>query len=40
MRVDHVVADLVIALLGAEVLEILLENGLLNCCLCDVRLLE
>jgi hypothetical protein len=40
MRVDHVVADLVIALLGAEVLEILLETGLLNCCLCDVRLLE
>jgi hypothetical protein len=39
MRVDHVVADLVVALVGSDVLEIL-EDGLLYCCLCDVRLLK
>jgi hypothetical protein len=39
MWVDDVVADLELALLGSEVLEVL-ENRLLYCCLCDVRLLK
>jgi hypothetical protein len=37
--IDHVVTDLVIALMGAEILEIL-EDGLLYCRVCDVRLLK
>jgi hypothetical protein len=37
--VDDVVADLKLALLRGEVLEVL-ENRLLYCCLCDVRLLK
>jgi len=39
MRIDDVVADLELAYMGSEVLEIL-ETGLLYCCLCDVRLLK
>jgi hypothetical protein len=37
--IDDVVADLELAHMGSEILEIL-EARLLYCCLCDVRLLK
>jgi hypothetical protein len=42
VRVDDVVADLELAYVRGEVLEVLdpLDAGLLDCYLCDVRLLK